>query len=73
MNLASAVRVRCYERIAILTQAEVACTHVASEAEDASVALWDLDSMACGRTCTHMDSVVRPSSSSRNYDGGMLC
>lgn len=32
---------------------------MASGAEDGSVALWDLDTMACERTCTHMDGGVK--------------
>ncbi len=32
---------------------------MASGAEDGSVALWDLDTMACARTCTHMDGGVK--------------
>ena len=35
------------------------CRHMASGAEDGSVALWDLDTMACERTCTHMDGGVK--------------
>ena len=33
--------------------------HMASGGEDGSVALWDLDSMACERACTHMDGQVK--------------
>lgn len=33
--------------------------HMASGAEDGSVAIWDLDTMACERTCTHMDGSVK--------------
>ena len=32
---------------------------MASGAEDGSVALWDLDTMACAHTCTHMDGGVK--------------
>ena len=35
------------------------CRHMASGAEDGSVALWDLDTMACDRMCTHMDGEVK--------------
>ena len=35
------------------------CRHMASGGEDGSVALWDLDTMACDRTCTHMDGEVK--------------
>ena len=33
--------------------------HMASGGEDGSVALWNLDSMTCERTCTHMDGQVK--------------
>jgi WD40 repeat protein len=33
--------------------------HMASGSEDGSVSLWDLDTMACARACTHMDGGVK--------------